>query len=53
MRSTPRRERAGTAAIDVAQSTLDLELRYRPPAEIDLARFDLWTARSSRSRDRR
>ncbi len=36
------RGRAGTAAIDVAQSTLDLELRYRPPAEIDLARFELW-----------
>lgn len=34
--------RAGTAAIDVAQSTLDLELRYRPPAEIDRARFELW-----------
>ncbi len=36
------RARAGTAAIDVAQSTLDLELRYRPPAEIDRARFELW-----------
>ncbi|MBA3370456.1 MAG: hypothetical protein H0T96_03265, partial [Thermoleophilaceae bacterium] len=34
------RPRAGTAAIDVAQSALDLELRYRPPAEIDLGRFD-------------
>jgi hypothetical protein len=34
--------RAGTAAIDVAESTLDLELRYRPPAEIDRARFELW-----------
>jgi hypothetical protein len=33
---------AGTAAIDVAQSALDLELRFRPPAEIDLARFELW-----------
>jgi hypothetical protein len=33
---------AGTAAIDVAQSALDLELRYRPPGEIDLARFELW-----------
>ncbi len=33
---------AGTAAIDVAQSTLDLELRYLPPAEIDRARFELW-----------
>jgi hypothetical protein len=37
------RARAGTAAIDVAQSALDLKLRYRPPAEIDLARFELWT----------
>jgi hypothetical protein len=36
------RERAGTAAIDVAQAELDLELRYRPPAEIDLARFEQW-----------
>lgn len=34
--------RAGTASIDVAQSSLDLMLRYRPPAEIDLARFELW-----------
>jgi len=33
---------AGTAAIDVAQSTADLQLRYRPPAEIDRVRFDLW-----------
>ena len=36
------RAAAGTAAIDVAQSTLDFELRYRPPAEIDRARFELW-----------
>jgi hypothetical protein len=35
-------ERAGTAAIDVAQAALDLELRYRPPTEIDLARFEQW-----------
>jgi hypothetical protein len=35
-------ERAGTGAIDVAQATLDLELRYRPPTEIDLARFEQW-----------
>ncbi len=35
-------EQAGNAAIDVAQSTLDLELRYLPPTEIDLARFELW-----------
>jgi hypothetical protein len=31
------------AAIDVAQSALDLELRYRPPAEIDAERFHLWS----------
>jgi hypothetical protein len=36
------RATAGTAAIDVAQAALDLELQYRPPAEIDLARFELW-----------
>jgi len=30
-------------AIDVAQSVLDLELRYRPPTEIDRDRFHLWT----------
>jgi hypothetical protein len=35
--------RAGTAAIDVAQATVDLKLRHLPPAEIDLARFELWT----------
>jgi hypothetical protein len=34
--------RAGSAAIDVGQSTLDLQLRYRPPADIDLDRFRLW-----------
>ena len=32
------------AALEVARLTLDLELRYRRPAEIDLARFDLWLA---------
>jgi len=36
------RTRAGSAAVDVAQSALDFELRYRPPAEIDLGRFELW-----------
>src|SRR5215218_5425359 len=35
---------AQQAAIDAAQWGLDLQLRYRPPAEIDLARFDLWAA---------
>jgi hypothetical protein len=36
--------RARQAAIDVAQSTLDLELRYRPASEVNLARLDLWAA---------
>lgn len=37
------RNRAGArqAAIDAAQATQDLLLRYRAPAQIDLARFDL------------
>jgi hypothetical protein len=30
-------------AIDVAQSVLDLQLRYRSQTEIDAARFHLWT----------
>ncbi len=33
---------ARLAAIAVAQAGLDLQLRYRPPAQIDLARFGLW-----------
>jgi hypothetical protein len=32
------------AAIDAARWSLDLQLQYRPPTEIDLARFDLWAA---------
>ncbi|HEX2742591.1 MAG TPA: hypothetical protein VHM69_19280 [Rubrobacter sp.] len=32
------------AAIDAAQWSLDLRLQFRPQAEIDLARFDLWAA---------
>jgi hypothetical protein len=36
--------RARQAAIDFAQSILDLELRYRPASEVNLARFDLWAA---------
>jgi hypothetical protein len=31
------------AAINLARASLDLELQYRPVAEIDLARFDLLT----------
>jgi hypothetical protein len=33
---------AGTAAIDVAQAALDLELRYRPVGALDRERFGLW-----------
>jgi hypothetical protein len=33
---------AGTAAIDIAQAGLDLELRYQPVTEIDRARFEQW-----------
>jgi hypothetical protein len=33
---------ARQAAIDVARTCLDLQLQYRPPVEIDRARFDLW-----------
>ena len=36
--------KARQAAIDAAQWSLDLQLRHRPPVEIDLARFDLWAA---------
>lgn len=36
--------KASQAAIEVARSSLDLQLRYRPATEIDLARFDLWLA---------
>ena len=32
------------AAIDAAQWCLDLQLLYRSPADIDIARFDLWAA---------
>ncbi|MEO6457229.1 MAG: hypothetical protein ABIO92_02995 [Chloroflexia bacterium] len=34
---------AWQAALGVAQASLDFQLQYRPPTEIDLARFDLWT----------
>ena len=34
---------APQAALDVANASLDLQLRYRPPAQINLARFELWT----------
>jgi len=35
--------KAAQAAIRVEQSALDLQLRHRPPVEIDLARLELWT----------
>jgi hypothetical protein len=35
---------ARDAAIQTARSSLDLQLRYRPQPEIDLARMDLWAA---------
>ena len=35
---------ARNAAIQAARSSLDLQLGYRPPAEVDLARMDLWAA---------
>jgi hypothetical protein len=38
-----RSRRVAQAAIDIAQSAYDLELRHRPPAEVDAARFRLWT----------
>jgi hypothetical protein len=35
--------RTSQAALDVANASLDLQLRYRPPVEINRARFQLWT----------
>ena len=45
-RAVRARDAAGApqAAIDVAQSILDLELRYGPASDVNLARFDLWAA---------
>ena len=37
-----RRRQVRHAALDLTQAALDLELRYRPPAAIDRARFELW-----------
>ncbi|MGH2969181.1 MAG: hypothetical protein ACRDK0_08965, partial [Solirubrobacteraceae bacterium] len=39
---TRARHRTLDAALDALQAALDLELRYRPPAEIDRKRFELW-----------
>jgi hypothetical protein len=36
------RQQASQAAIEVADASLDLQLRYRPVSEINLARFELW-----------
>ena len=36
--------RAQHEAIEVARSALDLQLRFRPVPEVDLARMDLWAA---------
>jgi hypothetical protein len=33
------------AALDVADAGLDLQLRYRPPVEVNRARLELWTRR--------
>jgi hypothetical protein len=45
-RAVRSRQMAGArnAAIQAGRSSLDLQLRYRPQAEIDLARMDLWAA---------
>jgi hypothetical protein len=42
-----RRTLARTAAISTAQAALDLELQYRPPADIDRERFVLWARRAA------
>jgi hypothetical protein len=42
--SKRRAKGARSSAIEVARWSLDLQLRHRPPAAIDLARFDLWAA---------
>ena len=41
------RDRASAqhAALDVEQAALDLELQYRPAAEVDRGRFDTWLRR--------
>lgn len=45
-RAVDNRSAAGSrqAALGVVRSALDLELRYRPVTDVDLARFDLWAA---------
>jgi hypothetical protein len=36
---------AGLAALDVSEANFDFQLQYRPPVEIDKARFHLWASR--------
>jgi hypothetical protein len=47
--------RARNASLDVSNAALDLQLRYRPPAEIDRARLTLWARQAlvdARARNR-
>jgi hypothetical protein len=44
---------AASAAIEVARSGFDLQLRYRPTAEVDLARMGLWAAQLILDADRK
>ena len=37
---------SGLAAINVSEANSDFELQYRPPAEVDKARFHLWSSRA-------
>jgi hypothetical protein len=41
------RAAAGTAAVEVARTILDLELRFRSPARVDRDRFVLWTRQAA------
>lgn len=43
--STRDRRAAPQAALDVADAELDIRLQYETPAQIDLARFELWARR--------
>ena len=36
-------EGTANAALDVGQASLDLQLQFRPPTEIDTDRFELWS----------
>jgi hypothetical protein len=36
--------RAQSASLEVARLAYDVQLRYRPVTEVDMARFDLWAA---------